>query len=913
MNTQKLRKAVAGATAVIATMGISLDTLAATKADHDKEVIGYVTQWDPWKDSAAGVEVKGMLNHMNVPVDKYTILNWSFFGVAKDGSLHSGDYKQEGIYQEDVDQEPMPLLHTIVTDSWDMSFYFGEVEALYWADSTHAARLETQGLTADNATSTWAHPASGISGDYPIPLKIVGGAPGVIDYAHASGSQVMASLGGWSMSKHFPEMAADPVKRATFIADCVRLIDMGFDGIDIDWEYPGDFGMNIFSHDPRTEANGGRTIDHENFELLMRDIRAAIGPDKLITAAFSADIRKLSGFDWAELDRTMDAFNMMTYDYSGGWSNNAGHNSPLYDYPGSGIGQDEATAAVLATFNWDSLASWMIGEGIPSEKINMGLAYYGRSVDTVEVGMPGSQTIKRQVTLDPDGPASTALDEDWAPYDGTPSYRIIEANKAGWTENWDDSAKVPYLNKGGKFLSYDNERSVGLKAEYVVDHNLGGVIIWVATGDLDCSQGGITGGGDTNLLPICGSPSNPLMQKFTDVLATHVTSSSSSSSGSSSSSSGGDNCGIPGSSGGPGSGDGSGSGTAGIPCSDVGVDSDFNGDGIADIFWRNTNGSAEIAISNSSGVIESLNNKSTDWTAQLGDFNGDGAKDTLWRDSITGAVKVAISDASGNQGAVHNLAAKGSAWQTYIGDFNADGRDDILWRKPSVGTVAVGISDANGDQDRLESFFAKGAAWEVFVGDFNGDGGDDMLWRRGTDGSSKIVFTDANGMQANVVNAVPFKRFTAWQVQVADFNGDGRDDIFWRKSSDGTVKVGISGADGKQQTSVNHFAKFMAWTADLGDFNGDGGADILWRKASDGTVKVAISSALGGQERAENLNAKFSAWSHHLLDFNGDGRSDILWHKSASGEVKLAISNAQGNQQSVQSMPSRPSGWSVVN
>jgi hypothetical protein len=324
------------------------------------------------------------------------------------------------------------------------------------------------------------------------------------------------------------------------------------------------------------------------------------------------------------------------------------------------------------------------------------------------------------------------------------------------------------------------------------------------------------------------------------------------------------------------------------------IDNDFNGDGIADIFWHDaTDSSVNIAINDSNGAIsriEKLTNKSSDWSAQMGDFNGDGAIDILWRNSVTSAVKIATSDANGNQGTVNNLVSKGSAWQAHIGDFNADGRDDILWRKPSAGSVAIGISDANGGQARLETFFDKGAAWSVFVGDFNADGGDDMLWRRGSDGSSKIVFTDANGQQASVVNALPFKRFSAWDVQVADFNGDGRDDIFWRKNDDGTVKVGITGTDGKQASSVTHFAKFNAWTADLADFNGDGRTDILWHRAATGTVKVAISNASGGQARVENLDAKFSAWTHHLADYNGDGRTDILWHKPSNGVVDVVIS-----------------------
>jgi hypothetical protein len=346
------------------------------------------------------------------------------------------------------------------------------------------------------------------------------------------------------------------------------------------------------------------------------------------------------------------------------------------------------------------------------------------------------------------------------------------------------------------------------------------------------------------------------------------------------------------------------------------VKSDFNGDGIADIFWRNAlDGSAEIAIANSVGAtsrIENLPSKSADWTAQLGDFNGDSAVDTLWRNATTGAVVVAISDTNGNQGMVNELDAKGSVWLSQIGDFNGDGRDDILWRKPSEGFVRVGISNADGDQQRIEYFFNKGAAWQAFVGDFNGDGRDDMLWRRGTDGASKIILTDANGAQANVVNVLAFPRFSAWQVQIGDLNNDGRDDILWRKSSDGTVKAGISGADGKQASSVNHFAKFTAWTATLSDFNGDGGADILWRKPADGTVKIAITGEAGQQASVVGLPARFSAWTQQLGDYNGDGRNDILWHKPASGEVKLGISSPTGFQQSGMSLSNKPSGWMVV-
>ncbi len=75
----------------------------------------------------------------------------------------------------------------------------------------------------------------------------------------------MASIGGWSMSKHFPAMAADPVKKARFLADIDRLMAMGFDGVDINWEFQCFGGLNF----------NGSVDDFDNFAQLMEDIRVS--------------------------------------------------------------------------------------------------------------------------------------------------------------------------------------------------------------------------------------------------------------------------------------------------------------------------------------------------------------------------------------------------------------------------------------------------------------------------------------------------------------------------------------------------------------------------------------------------------------------------------------------------------------
>jgi len=492
---------IAAALAALAFIGSSSFAVAAPA--HDKQVIGYLTQWEGWKGPQQGFDQQHVANHLNVDMDKYTILNYSFFGVAKDGSLHSGDWRNKQIYMDGSQQEPNVLMRNY-HDSNDFVLLFGEVETISqfpWGfddadnNSEMKQRLIAQGFSK-HATDNkmWSH-TSGLEGRFPLPLKVEGGAPGVIEKAHAKGIKVMASLGGWSMSKHFGEMAMDPTKKALFLADLEILMNLGFDGIDIDWEYPGHGGMNFT----------GKEREFKDFEDLMVDIRNVIGPDKLITAAFSASPAKLEGFDWARLDASMDYFNMMSYDYEGGWSEVAGHNAPLYNYDGS----------VDDTLNLDYLTTWMLEKGIAADKINLGMAFYGRGVQLDEAAALGAKTKKRQIKMDVDGPLQSAVDmKHWSKYEGSPSYFYIKQNATGWTEHFDEQARVPYLTKGDYFLSYDNEKSIKEKAQYISDQGLAGTIIWQVAGDLECKGSYIT---HTAKLKECTNLYTPLINAADEV------------------------------------------------------------------------------------------------------------------------------------------------------------------------------------------------------------------------------------------------------------------------------------------------------------------------------------------------------------------------------------------------------------
>lgn len=445
--------------------------------DHSKQVIGYITQWDAWKAANAGLPAQGALTQLNIDYSKYTILNYSFFGIAVDGSLHSGDFRDKQIYKDGVNQQPNDMLYTDIYSSWDLYILFGELEPVQYISQAVYDRAIAQGFDVKLNGTTWSNPSWGIyNRPLPLPLKKEGGAPGLFDAAKANGVKVMASIGGWSMCKHYFEMAADPVKRQRFLDDCVTLMNMGFDGIDLDWEYPGPYsGMNFT----------GTEEDFENFAVLVEEIRKAIGPDKLITSCFSAAPNKLDGFDWPRISSTLDYMNMMTYDMNGGWSNKAGHNAPLYPYPDS-----EAP-----DFSWKSCLDTLKGLGVNLSKVNFGMPFYGRGVICKDQADLNAETVKRDETVQPDGPISTCADyTNWPRdvYDGTPNYYYIKQKTGlgtlnGWTRHWDDIAKVPYLTKDNFFLSYDDEESIALKSEFINDNGLAGTIIWTVYGDLELS------------------------------------------------------------------------------------------------------------------------------------------------------------------------------------------------------------------------------------------------------------------------------------------------------------------------------------------------------------------------------------------------------------------------------------------
>ena len=319
---------------------------------------------------------------------------------------------------------------------------------------------------------------------------------------------------------------------------------------------------------------------------------------------------------------------------------------------------------------------------------------------------------------------------------------------------------------------------------------------------------------------------------------------------------------------------------------------DFNGDGRADVLLRHADGRWYYYPMNGPNVLAgggavSLPRNPRVSVAGVGDFNGDGKDDVLMRLS-SGRWRYYPMDgrriASG-RGEV--ALPKDKAWRIEgIGDFNGDGKDDVVmrrmdgeWHFPHLPSP-----DSFRPQDHWAYYAMDGrtvlreglpglrvsveptvSTWFAGVGDFNGDRRDDMLLRR-MDGTWHYVpqhlGADGNVGEFAGGGAVALTDDLAWAVAgVADFDGDGKDDILlrhedgrWRHHLMDGATVRESGGNGELPRDPE------VWVAGVGDMDGDGAAELLTRRGHGEWRSYAFNAALGFAPLDTVELAKDSAW-----------------------------------------------------
>ncbi|KAM0193408.1 hypothetical protein ACHAPA_004401 [Fusarium lateritium] len=261
--------------------------------------------------------------------------------------------------------------------------------------------------------------------------------------------KVMLSIGGWTWSTNFPAAAGSDATRTTFAKSAVALMkDWGFDGIDVDWEYPAN----------ATDAN--------NMVLLLQTVRKeldayskqyASGYHFQLSIAAPAGPDNYNKLKMKELGAVLDNINLMAYDYAGSWSTVSGHQANKYVNP---------KIPGATPFNTDQAIKAYINGGVPSKKMVLGMPIYGRAFENTNgLGQPYT------------GVGSGSWENGIWDYKALP--------KAGASLVYDSDAQASYSYDAAtkELISFDTPGMVKNKVLYVKDKSLGGSMFWEASAD----------------------------------------------------------------------------------------------------------------------------------------------------------------------------------------------------------------------------------------------------------------------------------------------------------------------------------------------------------------------------------------------------------------------------------------------
>lgn len=271
--------------------------------------------------------------------------------------------------------------------------------------------------------------------------------------------KTMISIGGWNDSGKFSDAALTDASRTVFADSVVAFIKQyGFNGADLDWEYPVSGGLS---------TNINRSSDKQNFTLLLQklseklDAQGAIDGQKyLLTIAGGVGSTYIANTELSKIANYVDYATIMTYDIHGTWDSYTDLNAPLYTP--TDVSPQYKMSADQSVKAWTSA-------GFPSSKIVLGVPFYGYIYSNVTGGGNG---LYKPFS----GGSSISYDKILSSY----------LTNSNYTKYFHSAALVPWLFNGSTFISYDDETSISYKAKYVVTNNLAGVGIW----ELSQNKGG---------------------------------------------------------------------------------------------------------------------------------------------------------------------------------------------------------------------------------------------------------------------------------------------------------------------------------------------------------------------------------------------------------------------------------------
>ncbi|TRY80597.1 hypothetical protein TCAL_17442 [Tigriopus californicus] len=273
----------------------------------------------------------------------------------------------------------------------------------------------------------------------------------------------MLSVGGYNEGPDkFSDMAKDPVKRQAFIDSSVDYLQRyGFQGLDIDWEFPAE-------------------EDKRNLDLLVGEMKAAFDLQGLILslAIFPEYDRVDLGYDIPFLSENADFLSAIAYDYHSYYN---GHEFTAHEAPIFRINEEENVLHPGYGLNVYDGIRYLLQKGGDPTKLVMGIPAYGNGFmleDASNNGLycPAAGAINPGPIMHSSG--SWSFQEILKIQQDDALTYLPGATPMAWSIQRDDCQRVPYMINGKYWIGYEDVQSVGLKAQMANALNLGGVMVF---------------------------------------------------------------------------------------------------------------------------------------------------------------------------------------------------------------------------------------------------------------------------------------------------------------------------------------------------------------------------------------------------------------------------------------------------
>jgi chitinase len=305
--------------------------------------------------------------------------------------------------------------------------------------------------------------------------------------------KIEVSLGGWTYSKYFSDVAATAASRQKFVSSCIDMFIKGnipsqggyggagtaagiFSGFDIDWEYPGGGGHL---------GNHASAADKQNYTLLLQEFRnelntqgAADGKTYTLSAALPSGQDKIANIETNNIGQYLTFGDAMTYDMYGAWNATGptDEQDPLYANPNS---PETKVAPGNETYSIDNTvraytvgdSSYGISGGFPASKLTLGLPFYYRGWTGVAAGA------NHGLYQSASGPSAGMTLSGSVP--GTAMYKEITNIVANSADTfWDPVTQSAYFYDGTNFYGGESAQSIQARADYLHCNGLGGAMMF---------------------------------------------------------------------------------------------------------------------------------------------------------------------------------------------------------------------------------------------------------------------------------------------------------------------------------------------------------------------------------------------------------------------------------------------------